>query len=388
MIDVRAAVALDQTLRDRELELAAMVGGARFGLGFYDGSSILRSPNDTIASSYTWTYFDEIVDAMFDVGGAVLCNGGTDFPRWATMRASLPGAPASWEEPNRPPVVSWPYWMAAHNACMLRMQNKVAASVRPVRAYFQICNEAGRGGAGGPWKDPGAPYTYNTQFNSLAEGQWEFASDCVSPDGRGVMDMLEYWADNYVRQADVKIVGPCLETDVTTSAFSAELSSLISNIDPGLILAIDHPALNFYLGSKSQYLTMSKSRYVDTYYDGVMSAIDDIHDALVAASKYDYFTTEEQWDTRRWALTEMGSTLAKMNWTSTTLPGYGFFRKCEYDIAVMERLDSSGRFEVISNYVSRDRGAAEAESAQFGVMAYNGDYKSGWRAWAGPCWGN
>lgn len=519
-IDIRALVTLDPALRQKELDAALLAGGARMGLGAYDGTSIRRSPNDTSATALNWSNFDDVINWLLERDLTIILVLGSDAPKWDAYRLSLPGPPAAWVEPNRPPAAAYASMLADHNAVMARLASLRGAIGSHSWIGVQPCQESGKGGAGGPWTTSNGVYA--SPFDTISEGEWENETDAP---GRSIMGFLEYWGDHAVVPEGIHVILPSFECDLSgwedgTSSFGWELATLGDNIPESLAEKIDHPGFNMYVGSESAYLTAALERYSEHYWGHCEIARAEItaiswgeHDYVAMLSQLDdavyvrsttadnsfgfkmatraapvspvtvsvrvrtrhrgfpgisgryrngsggndtvpgvepvwgelidftcdwfwsdpwefssddvedwsdfyirffdpgngavldvscvevlvdgepwaideYFQVDGPWRARgdKWGhhkcvLTECGSTLAKLGWDNVIRPGLGWAMQGEYDLHVINLLDASGNYEVISHYVSRERSVV-ADSASFGLMKVDGTYTGRYRAYA------
>ena len=374
LMDIRGCVTLATGLRQQEIDCACQVAsGARFTIGSYDGSGMRTSPNDTPASAVSWVNFDDVVDRVIAQEGISLLIIGTDAPNWAAWRTAVGG---DWDpgsdgrlEPNRPPPEAWPYWAADAQLAIDRLILKyTSAGLDPLYyCRFQIANEVGKGGAGGPWSSTG-PYGYDAPYSSLVEGEHD------SPGAvgrRNVADQLTYLVNN-VDFRGCRVIGIAHESDRDSVAFANELLSM--NDLRGHLAAVTCPALNHYTNAHF-WQVVHKRRYVEAYYDSVMYC----RDAIIAA--VESVMPGLGWDSLPWALTEFGGTLTKMKMGGAEWPQFGFAKKGEYLAAVADRLLGSGYFELISLYSTRERDAV-ADSALFGLMKVDGTYSIAYKHFA------
>lgn len=375
LMDVRACVTLATGLRQQEIDCACqLASGARFSLGSYDGSGMRISPNDTPASVVSWTNFDDVVDRVIAHQGISLLIIGTDTPNWAAWRTATGG---DWDpgadgrlEPNRPPPEAWRYWAADAQLAIDRLISKYqTAGLDPLYyCRFQIANEIGLGGAGGPWSSSG-PYAYDAPYSGLSDGDYDGPG--TLNDRRNVSDQLAYLVSN-VNFRGCRVIGAAHECDRDSAAFVNELGTT-SELRSHLPI-ITCPALNHYTNA-SFFNVMGKAEYVAHYYDSVMYCRQAIIDAVEGE------IPGLHWDSLPWALTEFGGTFTKMKMNGVELPQFGFSKKGEYLAAVADRLLGSGYFEIVSLYSTRERSVV-ADSALFGLMKSDGTYTLAYKAFA------
>ena len=378
LMDCRAAVTLDTTLRAQEIGAACGIGrGARFGLGSYDGSSIRRSPNDTPASAYNWSNLEDITDRLIagtdldgnDRPGHCLMVIGTDAPNWTTYKNAVGG---TWgTEPNRPAPESWVHWAADAQAAVDHIiADYEAAGLDPTEyCLFQIANEAGIGGAGGPWKSTG-PYAYDPPYSGLGEGEHDSAANIS--DRRNVCDQLVYLVSN-VNFRGCRVLGVAHETDTDSVAFVNELSSIV-DLAPHLPI-INRPALNHYINVQSGWSLCESSRFVTKYYDSIMYC------KTALAAEVENVIPGLGWDALPWALTEFGGTLTKCGMNGSAMPQFGHAKRGEFLARLAERLLQSGEFEIISFYATRERSVV-TDANLFGLMKSDGTYTLAYREMA------
>lgn len=375
LMDVRACVTLATGLRQQEIDCACqLASGARFNLGSYDGSGMRISPNDTPASTVSWTNFDDVVDRIIAQQGISLLIIGTDTPNWAAWRTATGG---DWDpgsdgrlEPNRPPPEAWRYWAADAQLAIDRLISKYqTAGLDPLYyCRFQIANEIGLGGAGGPWSSSG-PYAYDAPYSALSDGDHDGPGTLNNR--RNVSDQLAYLTSN-VNFRGCRVLGTAHECDRDSAAFVNELGTM-SELRSHLPI-VTCPALNHYTNA-SFFNVMGKAEYVAHYYDSVMYCRQAIIDAVEGE------IPGLHWDALPWALTEFGGTFTKMKMNGVELPQFGFSKKGEYLAAVADRLLGSGYFEIVSLYATRERSVV-ADSALFGLLKSDGIYTIAYRAFA------
>lgn len=380
LMDCRAAVTLDTTLRAQEIGAACGIGrGARFGLGSYDGSSIRRSPNDTPASAYNWSNLEDITDRLIagtdldgnDRPGHCLMVIGTDAPNWTTYKNAVGG---TWgTEPNRPAPESWVHWAADAQAAVDHIiADYEAAGLDPTEyCLFQIANEVGIGGAGGPWKSTG-PYAYDPPYSGLGEGEHDSAANIS--DRRNVCDQLVYLVSN-VNFRGCRVLGVAHETDRDSVAFINELSALV-DLAPHLPI-INRPALNHYINVQNGWTLAERKRFVTTYYDSILYCKDAI------AAEVENVIPGLGWDALPWALTEFGGTLTKCGMNGSAMPQFGHAKRGEFLARLAERLLQSGEFEIISFYATRERSVV-TDANLFGLIKEDGTYSMAYREMARP----
>lgn len=380
LMDCRAAVTLDTALRQQEIDAACGIGkGARFGLGSYDGSSIRRSPNDTPASSYNWSNFEDITDRLIaatDLNsvarpGHALLVIGTDAPNWATYKTAVGG---TWgAEANRPPPEAWEHWVDDAQAAIDHMIADYEAAGLDPQEYclFQVANEVGIGGAGGPWATAG-PFTYSPPYDGLGEGEHDSAGNIS--DRRNVCDQLAYLVSN-VNFRGCRVLGVAHETDRDSVAFINELSALV-DLAPHLPI-INRPAMNHYINVQNGWTLAERKRFVTTYYDSILYCKDAI------AAEVENVIPGLGWDALPWALTEFGGTLTKCGMNGSAMPQYGHSKRGEFIADLAERLLSSGEFEIISFYATRERSVV-TDANLFGLMKSDGTYSMAYREMARP----
>lgn len=378
LLDCRAAVTLDSTLRQQEIDAACGVGkGARFGLGSYDGSSIRRGPNDTPASAYNWSNLEAITDRLIAANdltgnsrpGYSLLVIGTDAPNWTAYKNAVGG---TWgNEANRPPPESWPYWAADAQAAVDHVIAEYeAAGLDPLEyCMFQLGNEVGVGGAGGPWATAG-PFVYEAPYDSLDEGEHDYPGNVSSR--RNVADQLAYLVSN-VDFRGCRVIGIAHETDRDSIAFTNELASFI-----GLSAhfpAVNRPALNHYINVQNGWTLVERSRFVTKYYDSILYCRDAIAVAAETA------VPGLGWADLPWALTEFGGTLTKCGMNGSAMPQYGHGKRGEFLARIAEKLLQSGEFEIISFYATRERSVV-TDANLFGLMKSDGTYSLAYRGMA------
>lgn len=379
LMDCRAAVTLDTALRQQEIDAACGIGrGARFGLGSYDGSSIRRSPNDTPASSYNWSNFEDITDRLIaatDLNsvarpGHALLVIGTDAPNWTAYKNAVGG---TWgAEATRPPPEAWPYWAADAQAAVDHMiADYEAAGLDPLEyCVFQLANEVGVGGSGGPWTTAG-PFTYSAPYDALDEGE----HDCPGnvSDRRNVADQLAYLASN-VNFRGCRVIGLAHETDRDSIAFTNELASFIGLSAHFPI--VNRPALNHYINVQNGWTLVERSRFVTKYYDSILFCRDAIAVAAETA------VPGLGWANLPWALTEFGGTLTKCGMNGSAMPQYGHGKRGEFLAQIAEKLLQSGEFEIISFYATRERSVV-TDANLFGLMKSDGTYSLAYKGMVG-----
>lgn len=379
LMDCRAAVTLDTALRQQEIDAACGIGrGARFGLGSYDGSSIRRSPNDTPASSYNWSNFEDITDRLIaatDLNsvarpGHALLVIGTDAPNWTAYKNAVGG---TWgAEATRPPPEAWPYWAADAQAAVDHVIAKYQAAGLDPQKYcmFQLANEVGVGGAGGPWTTAG-PFTYSAPYDALDEGE----HDCPGnvSDRRNVADQLAYLASN-VNFRGCRVIGLAHETDRDSIAFTNELASFIGLSAHFPI--VNRPALNHYINVQNGWTLVERSRFVTKYYDSILFCRDAIAVAAETA------VPGLGWANLPWALTEFGGTLTKCGMNGSAMPQYGHGKRGEFLAQIAEKLLQSGEFEIISFYATRERSVV-TDANLFGLMKSDGTYSLAYKGMVG-----
>lgn len=379
LMDCRAAVTLDTALRQQEIDAACGIGrGARFGLGSYDGSSIRRSPNDTPASSYNWSNFEDITDRLIaatDLNsvarpGHALLVIGTDAPNWTAYKNAVGG---TWgAEATRPPPEAWPYWAADAQAAVDHMiADYEAAGLDPLEyCVFQLANEVGVGGAGGPWTTAG-PFTYSAPYDALDEGEHDYPGNVN--DRRNVADQLAYLASN-VNFRGCRVIGLAHETDRDSIAFTNELASFIGLSAHFPI--VNRPALNHYINVQNGWTLVERSRFVTKYYDSILFCRDAIAVAAETA------VPGLGWANLPWALTEFGGTLTKCGMNGSAMPQYGHGKRGEFLAQIAEKLLQSGEFEIISFYATRERSVV-TDANLFGLMKSDGTYSLAYKGMVG-----
>lgn len=372
----RAAVVLDSALRQAEINCACGCGsGLRYGLGAYDGSSIRIAPNDTPASPYSWTNLDDTTDRLIaaedllgvERPGKSLLIIGTDTPNWAAYQTAVGG---TWgPEASRPPPESWPQWAADAQASVdhIIAEYEAAGLDKYEHCIFQISNEVGKGGAGGPWTTAG-PFTYTAPYDTLSDGEHDHPGNVM--DRRNVADQLAYLVSN-VDFRGCRVIGNAHETAEDPS-FQDETDSMFALAAHWP--AVNRPALNHYINAKT-YDAVHKRRFVAKYYDSIMTARARLIAAVEAAMP------GLGWDSLPWALTEFGGTLTKCGMGGVNLPQFGHSKRGEYLVALAERLMSCGYFEIISFHVTREFAVA-ADADLFGLMKSDGTYSMAYRWFA------
>lgn len=367
-IDIRAAVTLTQSLRDAEIEMALAIGGARYGLGFRDGSSIRRSPNDTPASERNFSNLDLIVDPLVAGRAISLVLIGTDMPTWAAYKTAVGGTWGS--EPHRPPVEAWPHWAADAQACVDYIRAKYSdAGLDPDEyAWFQIANEVNQGGSGGPWATTD-PFTYAPPYDNLDPGEFDGPGaglngwDAAYP--RNVGDQLEYLVNN-VDFRGSPVVGVAHETQTGTD-FENEKASV------GQIVAhapaLTHLAMNEYHGLPLWY-SLSKRRFAREWVVRAESARRELLAAYVSAGFAGATSLP-------WVMSEVGLNLSQANFGTAPFGGHGHFARGQFVRELIEQL--APRWGLVSVYVSRARDA-ETDAATYAMANVGAEFLGAWRA--------
>lgn len=370
-IDIRAAVTLAQQSRDAEIHMAVAIGGARYGLGFRDGSSIRRSPNDTPASARNFSNLDLIVDPLVAGRAISLVLIGTDMPTWAAYKTAVGGTWGS--EPHRPPVEAWPHWAADAQACVDYIRAKYSdAGLDPDEyAWFQIANEVNQGGSGGPWATTD-PFTYAPPYDNLDPGEFDGPGaglngwDADYP--RNVGDQLEYLVNN-VDFRGSPVVGVAHETQTGTD-FTNEKASLPQLA--GHFHGLTHLAMNDYHGLTLAE-SLSKRQFARAWVRLCQTERAELLAAYVDAGLVEATGMP-------WVLSEVGINLSQCNFGSAPLDKHGHFARGEYLRRILVELFRDGRFELISLYVSRSRTDGESATATYALADFAAAYFGSWRA--------
>lgn len=350
--DILAPVTLSAALRTKEIDAAALFGGAAFVLGLSDGTS-LRTSGDGTGGAYSWTNFDAIVDDLVSRRMNCMLTIGTDFPRWANMVSSL--GVSSWAEVNRPPTEAWPYWVADANAAIARLKSKyLAAGLDPfTKCCIQMAREVAKGGAGGPWNASGIG-NYSAPYAALAAGTWERAADLASDTTRNVHSQLLYMAQN-INTLGIPLVSPSLETQ--PSDVAQELATVVNG---AWLSTPDWWAFDHYIT-----LTVAQSQTVKqaatAYYDSIMSTRASIVAAVTA------------WANKPCVLAEFGGSNTQFKIGSSLHPQHGHARRGEILARTYERLVSHGGFQWINFYAARER-TAVSDASIFGLLDSTGAF--------------
>lgn len=347
-VDIKSPVTLDSSLRNAELEIARLFGGAAFTLSPSDGSGIRRT-DDIPSSGRVWTLFDTIVDYLVAQRLNCCLVIGMDTPNWANWKAATGG---SWgSEKNRPPPEAWPYWVADAQAARDRMVSKYeTAGLVPSRyCAVQTAREVCKGSPGGPWVTSG-PFAYSAPYSSLADGTWDQASD-IGGSGRNLHAQLAYFHSNFNR-GDLALIGPSVE--------SQDLTQERATIPNGTWLASpDYWALDCYpIIDWSRAWTIVGS--VNACYDDIMTTV-----ALIRSSV-------SAWATKPCCLMEYGGTNSKLRLASRQNAKYSHARRGEILSRLQDRLHSSGEFGWLNFYVARERDAGVAEADIYALMDSTG----------------
>ncbi len=373
-IDVRAAVNLDDSLRALEMADAAMIGGARFNLGYADGSSIRLSPNDTPESIISTANLDKVINPLIAARARCLLIIGTDAPKWTAWKTATGG---TWGgEVNRPPPEAWPYWCIDVQFVVnyVREAYRAAGLDPDLYVWFQLCNEPAVGGAGAPYASLN-PTSYAEPYDSLASGELDGPYDGLgswsSGFERNLGDQLAY----LVQHVDFRgspVVGIAHETE-TGTAWNNERASLYQVADH--IPYLTHRAMNDYHGlafAEALHEDSATARWVNLCWQE-LAELDAAYEAVVPGSS-----------ALPVVLSEIGITMDQLSFGSSTLAGYGHFARGDRLRRIIEALAATGRFAMISIYVSRERSSLP-DGSLYGLRTVDGVKTGAHRAIAQMC---
>ena len=373
--DIRAAVTLDSTLRTQELNLAGLMGGARFNLGYGDGSSIRTSPNDVPSSPLRWTNLDTIVNALVASRSVCCLLIGTDVPNWTAWKTAVGG---SWgNEINRPPPEAWPQWALDIQEVVWRIRAAYASAGLDPDWYarFLISNEINKDGAGGPWLTAG-PFTYASPFSDLEPGEIDGAEAGLSSwsggFGRNVGAQLAYLVNN-VNFGGSIVMGTSHETQTGTD-FTNEKLSLYQIGESAA--ACDNLCLNHYVQWSWGY-TLHPDKFASEYYDSGLTTRDELVAAYWTNAAVDVSGKPCSW-------TECGATMDQLLFGTQALTKHGHYARGDYLRAFLELAVAKGDFDLVSLYVSRERSVV-ADGPLYGLMKSDGTYTGAYRAIAQMC---
>lgn len=370
-IDVRAAVTLAAPARAAEMQMATAIGGARYGLGFRDGTSIRRSAtNDTPESTPNFTNLDAIVDPLVAAGALSLVLIGTSVPTWTAYKNYTGG---TWgPEPNRPPVEAWPYWVADVQLCVdyIRRKYELAGLDPNVNCWFQIANEVNAGGSGGPWTSSD-PWVFTPPYDNLDPG--EFDGPNAGLNGwdagyaRNVGDQLQYLVEN-VDFRGSPVVGVAHETQTGTD-FENEKASLSQLA--GHFPALTHLAMNDY-HTLPLVASLSKKQFAKAWTVKNKAERASLIAAYVAAGMTDA-------ETKPWVLSEVGLNMNQCNFGTAPFGSFGHFARGQYLRSILREMFKDGRYELISIYVSHARSASEDPKESYAFANFGAAYYGAWK---------
>lgn len=370
--DIRAAVTLDAGLRAQELAFAAQMGGARWGLAHYDGSSIRTSPNDVPSSPLRWTNLDSIVNSLVASQTVSLMLIGTDIANWTAWKNVVGG---SWgSEVNRPPPEAWVQWAIDVQAVVDRIRAAyTTAGLDPDwYARFQISNEINKDGAGGPWVTAG-PFTYAAPFSTLLAGEIDGASAGIAGsswttgNARNAGEQLAYLVANVNFHGSI-VVGTAHETQTGTDYDNERLS--LAQIEASAEACTNMGMNHYYQWQWAD--SLHPDVWAQKFLDSGLTTRDELIAAYGVAGVSGMGSKACSW-------TEFGATMGQLKFGSDVLVKYGHFARGDYIRAFIERAVACGEFDLISLYASRERSVV-ADSALYGVMKSDGTYTGTYRA--------